>query len=94
MKSWAGMKDRFGIPQVFDGESVNDRVDASAREMSVVANKLKGCNFLLNKDFKTNAKYYLCLVKADGTLVEEDHPMKLFTDKKLRELKTASLDPE
>jgi thiol-disulfide isomerase/thioredoxin len=167
-KSWAGMKDWCGIPLVFDGESVNERVDAPTREMSVVANKLQGCNFLLNKDFKKNAKYYLCLfsaswcgpcrrempriaktyaetlkddpnielihfswdqndekalawakeydvkfpvvkpkggnpldlhtrgiphlfiVKADGTLMEEGHPMKLFTDEKLRELKAAN----
>ena len=167
-KSWAGMKDWHGIPLVFDGESVNERVDAPTQEMSVVANKLKSCDFLLNKDFKKNAKYYLCLfsaswcppcrrempriaktyaetlkddpnielihfswdqndekalawakehdvkfpvvkpkggnpldlhargiphlfiVKADGTLVEEGHPMKLFTDEKLRELKAAT----
>ena len=166
-KSWAGMKNWHGIPLVFDGESVNERVDAPTQEMSVVANKLKSCDFLLNKDFKKNAKYYLCLfsaswcgpcraempriaktyaeslkddpnielihfscdqndekalawakehdvkfpvvkpkggnpldlrargiphlfiVKADGTLVEEGHPMKLFTDEKLRELKAA-----
>ena len=132
-----------------------------------VARKLQTCSFLLNKDFKKNAKYYLCLfsaswcgpcrrempriaktyveklkddpdiefihfsrdqndekalawakehdvkfpvvkptggnplnlrtrgiphlfiVKADGTLVEEGHPMKLFTEEKLRELKIA-----
>ena len=167
-KSWAGMKDWLGIPLVFDGESVNERVDAPTQEMSVVANKLKSCDFLLNKDFKKDAKYYLCLfsaswcgpcraempriaktyaetlkddpnvelihfscdqddekalawakehdvkfpvvkpnggnpldlrargiphlfiVKADGTLVEEGHPMKLFTDEKLRELKIAN----
>ena len=131
------------------------------------ARKLQTCDFLLNKDFKKNAKVYLCLfsaswcppcraempriaktyaktlkddpnielihfsrdreegkalawakehnvkfpvvkpgggnpldlhargiphlfiVKADGTLVEEGHPMKLFTDDKLRELKIA-----
>ena len=167
-KSWAGMKEWHGIPLVFDGESVNERVDTLMQEMSVVANKLQGCNFLLNKDFKKNAKYYLCLfsaswcgpcraempriaktyaetlkddpnielihfswdqndekalawakehdvkfpvvkpkggnpldlhtrgiphlfiVKADGTLVEEGHPMKLFTDEKLCELKAAT----
>ena len=134
----------------------------------VTAQTLQSCDFLLNKDFKKNAKYYLCLfsaswygpcraempriaktyaeslkddpnielihfsmdqndekalawakehdvkfpvvkpnggnpldlhtygiphlfiVKADGTLVEEGHPMKLFTDEKLRELKVAN----
>ena len=167
-KSWAGMKDWFGIPLVFDAEFVNERADAPAQEMSVVANKLKSCDFLLNKDFKKDAKYYLCLfsaswcgpcrrempriaktyaeslkddpnielihfswdqndekalawakehdvkfpvvkpkggnpldlhtrgiphlfiVKADGTLVEKGHPIKLFTDDKLRELKAAT----
>ena len=132
-----------------------------------VEKELQSCDFLLNKDFKKDAKYYLCLfsaswcgpcraempriaktyaetlkddpnielihfsrdqndekalawakehdvkfpvvkpnggnpldlhsrgiphlfiVKADGTLVEEGHPMKLFTDDKLRELKIA-----
>ncbi len=131
-----------------------------------VAQALQGCDFLLNKNFKKNAKYYLCLfsaswcgpcraempriaktyaetlkddpnielihfsrdqndekalawakehdvkfpvvkphggnplnlqtrgiphlfiVKADGTLVEEGHPRKLFTDEKLRKLKS------
>ena len=130
-----------------------------------VAEKLGQCDFLLNKDFKKNAKFYLCLfsaswcgpcrrempriaktyaetlkndpdielihfsrdqndekalawakehdvkfpvvkpnggnpldlhsrgiphlfiVKADGTFVEEGHPMRLFTEEKLRELK-------
>ena len=134
------------------------------------ARKLQTCNFLLNKDFKKDAKYYLCLfsaswcppcrrempriaktyaetlqddpnielihfsrdreedkalawakehnvkfpvvkynggnpldlhtrgiphlfiVDADGKLLEEGHPAKLFTDEKLRELKSASGD--
>ena len=131
-----------------------------------VADKLQGCDFLLNKDFKKNAKFYLCLfsaswcgpcrrempriaktyaetlkndpdielihfsrdqndekalawakehdvkfpvvkpnggnpldlhsrgiphlfiVKADGTLVEEEHPMRIFNEEKFRELKS------
>ena len=130
-----------------------------------VAEKLGTCEFLLNKDFKKNAKYYLCLfsaswcppcrrempriaktyaetlkddpdielihfsrdqndekalawakehdvrfpvvkpnggnpldlkpsgiphlfiLKADGTLVEHDHPMRIFNEEKFRELK-------
>jgi len=134
------------------------------------ARKLRKCDFLLNKGYKKNAKYYLCLfsaswcppcraempriaktyaeslkddpnielihfsrdreegkavawakehnvkfpvvkpnggnpldlhargiphlfiVMADGTLVEEGHPMKLFTDEKLRELKAGDGD--
>ena len=33
-------------------------------EPSAVARKLQTCDFLLNKDFKKNAKYYLCLFSA------------------------------
>lgn len=137
------------------------------------AQKLQTCNFLLNKDFKKNAKYYLCLfsaswcgpcrrempriaktyaeslkadpnvelihfsrdreedkalawakehdvkfpvvkynggnpldlhtrgiphlfiVDADGKLIEEGHPVKMFTDEKLKALKTGtSVKPE
>ena len=132
---------------------------------NVVAQKLRKCDFLLNKEFKKNAKFYLCLfsaswcppcraempriaktyaetlkgdpdielihfsrdqndgkakdwakehdvkfpvvkpkggnpldlhsngiphlfiVKADGTLVEEGHPMRIFNEEKFRELK-------
>ena len=132
-----------------------------------VAQLLQGCDFLLNKDFKKNAKFYLCLfsaswcppcraempriaktyaetlrddpdielihssrdqndekamawakehgvkfpvvkpkggnpldlhsrgiphlfiVKADGTLLEEGHPMRIFNEEKFRELKAA-----
>ena len=39
-------------------------VDAPAQGMSVAAKKLQSCDFLLNKDFKKNAKYYLCLFSA------------------------------
>ena len=141
---------------------------------NVAAQKLQDCEFLLNKDFKKNAKFYLCLfsaswcppcrrempriaktyaetlkddpdielihfscdqndekalawakehavkfpvvkpkggnpldlhsrgiphlfiVKADGTLVEEGHPMRLFTEEKLSDLvgkKTISVKP-
>ena len=145
-------------------------VDGKGKGPCAVAQKLQTCDFLRNKDFKKNAKYYLCLfsaswcppcrrempriaktyakslkndpnielihfswdrndemalawakehkvkfpvvkpkggnplnlqtrgiphlfiVKADGTLVEEGHPMKLFTDEKLRELKSAGSD--
>ena len=140
--------------------------DKPAQGKIVVADKLQSCDFLLNKDFKKNVKFYLCLfsaswcppcrrempriaktyaetlkddpdielihfsrdqndekalawakehdvkfpvvkpnggnpldlhsrgiphlfiVKADGTLLEEGHPMKIFTEKKLRELKS------
>ena len=135
----------------------------------MVANKLRECEFLLNKNYKKDAKVYLCLfsaswcppcraempriartyaetlkadpdielihfscdrddgkamawakehdvqfpvvkpnggnpldlhargiphlfiVKADGTLVEEGHPMKLFTEQKLSEVKQGSM---
>lgn len=140
--------------------------NASASGVNVVAQKLQGCDFLLNKDFKKNAKFYLCLfsaswcgpcrrempriaktyaetlkddpdielihfsrdqndekalawakehdvkfpvvkpnggnpldlhsrgiphlfiVKADGTLVEEGHPMRIFNEEKFKELKS------
>ncbi len=59
-KSWAGMKKWQSIPLVFDGES--DSLDSA--QVSATAEKLKGCDFLLNKRFKKNAKYYLCLFSA------------------------------
>ena len=143
------------------GENTKD-----GESSGVAVQKLQTCDFLLNKDFKKDAKYYLCLfsaswcppcraempriaktyaetlkddpnielihfscdqndekalawakehdvkfpvvkpnggnpldlhtrgiphlfiVKADGTLIEEGHPMKLFTDEKLREYKS------
>jgi len=166
-KSWAGMKEWQGIPLVFDGKdtAAASKVDTPTQEKISVAQKLESCDFLLNKDFKKNAKYYLCLfsaswcgpcrrempriakmyaetlkadpdielihfscdqndekalawakeqgvkfpvvkpkggnplnlksrgiphlfiVKADGTLVEEGHPAKLFIEEKLSELK-------
>ena len=48
--------------------------------------KPKGGNPL---DLHTRGIPHLFIVKADGTLVEEGHPMKLFTEEKLRELKIA-----
>ena len=140
--------------------------NASASGVNVVASKLQSCDFLLNKDFKQKAKFYLCLfsaswcppcrrempriaktyaetlkddpdielihfsrdqndekalawakehdvkfpvvkpkggnpldlhsrgiphlfiVKADGALVEEGHPMRIFNEEKFRELKS------
>ena len=140
-------------------------------EKSSVAEKLGQCDFLLNKDFKKNAKVYLCLfsaswcppcraempriaktyaetlkddpdielihfsrdqndekamawakehdvkfpvvkpnggnplnlhasgiphlfiVKADGTLVEEGHPMRIFNEEKFREIKSGNMKP-
>ena len=41
-------------------------------------------------DLQTSGIPHLFIVKADGTLIEEGHPMKLFTDEKLRELKVAN----
>ena len=166
-KSWTGMKEWQGIPLVFDGElkGANLVKVESMSGKNVVAQKLQGCNFLFNKNFKRSAKVYLCLfsaswcgpcrrempriaktyaealkddpdielihfsrdqddekamawakehdvkfpvvkpkggnpldlhcngiphlfvVKADGTLLEEGHPMRVFTDEKLCELK-------
>ena len=150
-----------------EGKAASKGDDASAAQPSVkntVAPKLRTCEFLLNKKFKKNAKFYLCLfsaswcppcraempriaktyaetlkddpdielihfsrdqdeekamawakehdvkfpvvrprggnpldlhtrgiphlfiVKADGTLVEEGHPMNIFNEEKFREL--------
>ena len=41
-------------------------------------------------NLQTSGIPHLFIVKADGTLVEEGHPMKLFTDEKLRSLTTAN----
>ena len=149
-------------------KSVSKGNDAFVTQLSVkntVAPKLRTCEFLLNKNFKKNAKFYLCLfsaswcgpcrrempriaktyaetlkddpdielihfscdqndekamawakehdvkfpvvkpkggnpldlhsrgiphlfiVKADGTLVEEGHPMRIFNEEKFREIK-------
>ena len=57
-KSWEGMKEWQGIPLVI-GEGSN-----VAAEKTSVAKKLGQCSFLLNKDFKKNAKFYLCLFSA------------------------------
>lgn len=46
--------------------------------------KPKGGNPL---DLRTRSIPHLFIVKADGTLVEEGHPMKLFTEQKLSEVK-------
>ena len=154
-----------------EGPSANgaSRVsDKPAQGKIVVADKLQSCDFLLNKEFKKNAKVYLCLfsaswcppcraempriaktyaetlkddpdielvhfsrdqndekalawakehdvqfpvvkpkggnpldlhsrgiphlfiVKADGALVEEGHPMNIFNEEKFREIKGAS----
>ena len=57
-KSWAGMKEWQGIPLVIgEGSKV-------VAEKVSVAKKLGQCSFLLNKDFKKNAKVYLCLFSA------------------------------
>ena len=178
-KSWAGMKAWQGIPLVFDGgvsvvrsdvSSVTDVVaNKPVAEKISVAEKLGTCDFLLNKDFKKNAKYYLCLfsaswcppccrempriaktyletlkddpdielihfsrdqnddkalawakehdvkfpvvkpnggnpldlkpsgiphlfiLKADGTLVEHDHPMRIFNEAKFSEIKSGNV---
>lgn len=152
-------------------KSAEGKIKKVARTESVVAQKLNGCEFWLNKNFKKDAKYYLCLfsaswcppcrremprisktyskmiknnpdvelihfsfdtdkrkaiewanehnvefpvvmdgrfnpldlkargiphlfiVKADGTVVESGHPVRLFTEEKIRELSKFS-EPE
>ena len=57
-KSWKGMREWQGITLVFgEGKKV-------AAETASAAKKLGQCDFLLNKDFKKNAKFYLCLFSA------------------------------
>ena len=167
-KSWAGMKKWQKLPLIFDGGKVDEKIesDKSTEGRGIVAGKLQSCDFLLNKDFKKNAKFYLCLfsaswcgpcrrempriaktyaetlkdnpdielihfsrdqndekalawakehdvkfpvvkpnggnpldlhsrgiphlfiIKADGTLVEEGHPMRIFNEEKFKELKS------
>ena len=151
------------------GSAVDTEVAAAAPVNNVAAEKLQGCKFLVNQEFKKKAKVYLCLfsaswcppcraempriartyaetlkadpdielihfscdrddgkamawakehdvqfpvvkpkggnpldlhtrgiphlfsVKADGTLMEEGHPMKLFSEQKLSEVKQGSM---
>ena len=146
-------------------------ISKSSSEKISVAEKLGQCDFLLNKDFKKNAKVYLCLfsaswcppcraempriaktyaetlkddpdielihfsrdqnddkakawakehdvkfpvvkpkggnpldlhsrgiphlfiVKADGALMEEGHPMRIFNEEKFREIKSGNMKP-
>ena len=68
------MKEWQGIPLVFDADGTASEVGDSttacvAADKPVsgkvsVAEKLGQCDFLLNKDFKKNAKFYLCLFSA------------------------------
>ena len=39
-------------------------------------------------NLQTNGIPHLFIVKADGTLVEEGHPMRIFDEEKLKELKS------
>lgn len=38
-------------------------------------------------DLHTRGISHLFIVKADGTLLEEGHPMRIFNEEKFRELK-------
>ena len=151
--------------------AVNSSTNKPSSEKISVAEKLSQCDFLLNKDFKKDAKFYLCLfsaswcppcraempriaktyaetlkddpdielvhfsrdqnddkanawakehdvkfpvvkprggnpldlhcngiphlfiVKADGTLLEEGHPMRIFNEEKFREIKSGNMKP-
>ena len=44
--------------------SAEGKIKKVAQTESVVAQKLNGCEFWLNKNFKKDAKYYLCLFSA------------------------------
>ena len=60
------MKELRGIPLVFDGVKAGEKIERenSSQGKSIVTEKLGECDFLLNKDFKKNAKFYLCLFSA------------------------------
>lgn len=159
------------VPEVTDEPVTSPKPSNMIKEVKpdlacFVGKKLRSCDFLLNKDFKKNAKYYLCLfsaswcppcrrempriaktyletlkddpdielihfsrdqndvmalawakehdvkfpvvkphggnsldlktsgiphlfiLKADGTIVEHDHPMRIFNEKKFSEIKS------
>ena len=46
------------------GSTTNNATNKLVQGKNVVAEKIQGCDFLLNKDFKKNAKVYLCLFSA------------------------------
>ena len=70
----------------FSCDRDEDKAMAWAKEHDVQfpVVKPKGGNPL---DLQTRGIPHLFIVKADGTLVEEGHPMKLFTEQKLSEVK-------
>ena len=45
-------------------EGAESKASVSLQGKNMVAEKLQSCDFLLNKDFKKNAKFYLCLFSA------------------------------
>ena len=47
-----------------DSATAGRTSNASTSGVNAVVQKLQGCDFLLNKDFKKNAKFYLCLFSA------------------------------
>ena len=57
---------------------------AKEHDVQFLVVKPKGGNPL---DLRTRGIPHLFIVKADGSLVEEGHPMKLFTEQKLSEVK-------
>ena len=44
-------------------------------------------------DLHTRGIPHLFIVKADGTLVEEGHPMRIFNEEKFREIKSGNMKP-
>ena len=168
-KEVAAAKEKEELAKPKQSTTIREVSPAAAPVYNVVAEKLQGCKFLVNQEFKKNAKVYLCLfsaswcppcraempriaktyaetlkadldielihfscdrdegkamawakehdvqfpvvkpkggnpldlrtrgiphlfiVKADGTLVEEGHPMKLFTEQKLSEVKQGGM---
>ncbi len=52
------------LPMMAFGSNAAKTENKAAAAKNVVAEKLQGCDFLLNKDFKKDAKIYLCLFSA------------------------------
>lgn len=70
----------------FSRDQDDDKALAWAKEHDVKfpVVKPKGGNPL---DLKTSGIPHLFILKADGTLVEQDHPMRIFNEEKFKEIK-------
>ena len=76
----------------FSRDQDDDKALAWAKEHDVKfpVVKPKGGNPL---DLKTNGIPHLFILKADGTIVEHDHPMRIFNEEKFKEIKSGNIKP-